>query len=106
MLMRCRMLITDYSSVCWDVLYQDKPTLFYQFDLDKYNEAHGSYIDMKTELFGDRAETEEQLMELLKETVLNDFRLKPEYELKRHEYLQFKDNQHSRHICEEIKEKL
>jgi len=45
-------------------------------------------------------------MELLKETVLNDFRLKPEYELKRHEYLQFKDNQHSRHICEEIKEKL
>lgn len=37
MLMRCRMLITDYSSVCWDVLYQDKPTLFYQFDLDKYN---------------------------------------------------------------------
>ena len=106
MLMRCRMLITDYSSVCWDVLYQDKPTLFYQFDLDKYNEAHGSYIDMKTELFGDRAETEEQLMELLEETVLNDFRLKPEYELKRHEYLQFKDNQHSRHICEEIKEKL
>ena len=33
---------------------------------------------MKTELFGDRCrETEEQLMELLKETVLNDFRLKP-----------------------------
>ena len=46
--------------------------MFYQFDLDKYNEAHGSYIDMKTELFGDRAETEEQLMELLKETVLNE----------------------------------
>ena len=55
MLMRCRMLITDYSSVCWDVLYQDKPSLFYQFDIDKYNEAHGSYIDMETELFGDRA---------------------------------------------------
>lgn len=50
--MRCRMLITDYSSVCWDVLYQDKPSLFYQFDIDKYNEAHGSYIDMDTELFG------------------------------------------------------
>ncbi len=84
------MLITDYSSVCWDILYQDKPTLFYQFDLDKYNEAHGSYIDMKTELFGDRAETEEELMELLEETVLNDFHLKPEYELKRHEYFSSK----------------
>lgn len=50
MLMRCRMLITDYSSVCWDILYQDKPSLFYQFDIEKYNEAHGSYIDMETEL--------------------------------------------------------
>ena len=106
MLMRCRMLITDYSSVCWDILYQDKPTLFYQFDLDKYNEAHGSYIDMRTELFGDRAETQEQLLDLLEETVQNDFQLKPQYEARRHEYLQFKDNQHSRHICEEIKAKI
>lgn len=106
MLMRCRMLITDYSSVCWDILYQDKPTLFYQFDLDKYNEAHGSYIDMKTELFGDRAETQEQLMELLEEAVQNNFRMKPQYEAKRNEYLNFKDNQHSRHICEEIKKKI
>ena len=106
MLMRCRMLITDYSSVCWDILYQDKPTLFYQFDLDKYNEAHGSYIDMKTELFGDRAETQEQLMEFLEEAVQNNFRMKPQYEAKRNEYLNFKDNQHSRHICEEIKKKI
>ena len=106
MLMKCRMLITDYSSVSWDILYQDKPILFYQFDLDKYNEAHGSYIDMHKDLFGDRAETEDQLLDYLEETVQNDFRMKPEYEQKRNEYLQFKDNQHSRHICEEIKAKI
>lgn len=106
MLMRCRMLITDYSSVCWDVLYQDKPSLFYQFDIDKYNEAHGSYIDMDTELFGDRAKTQEQLLDRLEETVQNDFHLKPEYEKMRREYLQFKDHEHSRHICEEIKERF
>lgn len=106
MLMRCRMLITDYSSVCWDVLYQDKPSLFYQFDLDKYDEAHGSYLDMKTELFGDRAENEEQLLTLLEEQIKNDFRLKPQYEEMRKSYFQFKDQAHSRHICEEIKEKL
>ena len=93
MLMRCRMLITDYSSVCWDILYQDKPSLFYQFDIEKYNEAHGSYIDMETELFGDRAATQEQLLDYLEETVQNDFHLKPEYE-------------HSRHICEEIKKRF
>ena len=106
MLMRCRMLITDYSSVSWDILYQDKPVLFYQFDLDKYNEAHGSYLDMYTELFGDRADTEQQLLDRLEECVRNDFKIKPEYEEKRKEYLQFKDNQHSRHICEEIKKRF
>ena len=106
MLMRCRMLITDYSSVSWDVLYQDKPVLFYQFDLDKYNEAHGSYLDMHTELFGDRAENENELLDRLEECIQNDFKMKPEYEAKRNEYLQFKDNQHSRHICEEIKKRF
>lgn len=105
-LMRCRMLITDYSSVCWDVLYQDKPILFYQFDLDKYDEAHGSYIDMHKDLFGDRAETEPQLLDLIEETVKNDFQMKHEHEIKRQKYLQFTDHDHSRHICEEIKKRF
>ena len=40
------MLITDYSSVSWDIYYMEKPILFYQFDLEQYNETNGSYIDM------------------------------------------------------------
>lgn len=103
LLMQCKMLITDYSSVCWDVLYQNKPTLFYQFDLDKYNEAHGSYIDMKTDLFGDRTETLDQLLDSLEKTIQNNFRMEPKYEKMQQEYFQFEDHEHSRHICEEIK---
>ena len=45
-------------------------------------------------------------MDCIKETVQNDFHLKPEYEKMRREYLQFKDHEHSRHICEEIKERF
>ena len=103
LLMQCKMLITDYSSVSWDVLYQNKPTLFYQFDLDKYNEAHGSYIDMKTDLFGDRAETLDQLLDSLEKTIQNNFRMEPKYEKMQQEYFQYEDHEHSRHICEEIK---
>ena len=29
------MLITDYSSVSWDFMYQDKPVIFYRFDKDE-----------------------------------------------------------------------
>ena len=61
-MMRCSMLITDYSSVCWDVYYMDKPVLFYQFDYDMYNQAHGSYINMENDLFGNRSTTEDALL--------------------------------------------
>lgn len=106
MLMRCRMLITDYSSVSWDVLYQDKPILFYQFDLDKYEEAQGSYLDMRTELFGDRAEHCEELLDMLEEQIQNDFRMKPRYEEMRRMYFKNTNHTHSRQICECIKNLL
>lgn len=106
MLMRCRMLITDYSSVCWDVLYQDKPILFYQFDLDKYEEAQGSYLNMRTELFGDRAENCDELLDKLEEQIKNDFHMKPEYEAMRKRYFRSTDHTHSRQICECIKNLL
>lgn len=106
MLMKCRMLITDYSSVCWDMLYQNKPTLFYQFDLDQYNEAHGSYIDMHKDLFGDRAETSSELFDYIEEAAEHDFALKPAYARQRSEYFQFKDQQHSRQICKAIRRRF
>lgn len=106
MLMRCRMLITDYSSVSWDVLYQDKPILFYQFDLDKYEEAQGSYLNMRTELFGDRAEHCGALLDMLEEQIKNNFRMKPRYEEMRQMYFKNPNHTHSRQICECIKKLL
>ncbi|MBR5112206.1 MAG: CDP-glycerol glycerophosphotransferase family protein, partial [Clostridia bacterium] len=32
-------LITDYSSVCMNFAYLNKPVIFYAFDLDDYNET-------------------------------------------------------------------
>ena len=72
------MLITDYSSVSWDVYYLGKPVIFYQFDYELYMKAHGSYIDMEKELFGDRCLTEKELAEKIKEYVRNDFAEKRE----------------------------
>ena len=88
------------------MLYQNKPTLFYQFDLDQYNEAHGSYIDMHKDLFGDRAETSSELFDLIKKAAEHDFALKPAYARQRSEYFQFKDQQHSRQICKAIRRRF
>ena len=54
------LLVTDYSSVCWDFLFLDRPVLFYQFDLDEFLERTGSYIDLRKDLFGPVATTAEE----------------------------------------------
>ncbi len=51
------LLVTDYSSICWDFLFLDRPVLFFQFDLEEFLEKTGSYIDLKNGLFGPVAHT-------------------------------------------------
>lgn len=96
LLMECSMMVTDYSSACWDVFYQEKPVLFYQFDLDLYMETNGSYIDMETELFGERCINEEDLIEKLKAYGENGFHEKAVYGAMREKYFAFRDH----HNCE------
>ena len=102
LMMDCKMLVTDYSSVCWDVYYQGKPVIFYQFDLAKYNEVQGAYMDLEKDLFGDRAETQSELLELLEEAANNGFELKPEYSKMRKGMYEYIDHNNSKRICEEL----
>lgn len=105
LIMGCKLLITDYSSVCWDVYYQGKPVLFYQFDVDKYNETTGSYIDMETELFGDRVMTAEDLLSALEQYAKDGFRLPEEYARLRPKMYAYLDHNNSRRTCEEIRKR-
>ena len=104
-MMECKLLVTDYSSVCWDVYYQGKPVIFYQFDLEQYNETQGSYIDMETELFGDRATEPEQLFALLEETAANGFQLKEKYAQMRESMYASLDHNNSQRTCDEIQKR-
>ena len=58
LLKRCSVLITDYSSVFMDVVYMQKPVLFYQFDEKKfragqYNEGYFNYHNNPYSLWAD-----------------------------------------------------
>lgn len=102
LMMECKLLVTDYSSVCWDVYYQGKPVLFYQFDVDQYNETQGAYIDLEKDLFGDRATTPEELFALLEEAAENRFQLKPKYAAMRESMYKYLDHNNSQRTCQEI----
>jgi len=67
LLKRHSILITDYSTVSFDFAYMNKPVFFYQFDYDEFYSKHYNEgpINHKKDLFGERAEEEQTLINLL-----------------------------------------
>ena len=104
-MMRCSMLITDYSSVCWDVYYMAKPVLFYQFDYDMYMQAHGSYVDMEHDLFGERYTEYNDLIDGIEKYIDNGFEIRKEDLDKIDYYFEYRDNDNSKRTYNYILEK-
>ena len=79
--MRCRLLITDYSSVFFDVGYMEKPVIYYQFDLEEFRKYHyqEGYFSYEKHGFGPVVQTEEALVNAVYECAGNDFRIQKEY---------------------------
>ena len=96
LIMNCSALVTDYSSVAWDVYYIGKPVIFYQFDPEMYAQSNGSYIDMETELFGTRCLDEQALIRAIRRCVENGFREEEQFAQMRDKYFAFHDRNNCR----------
>ena len=103
LMMQCNLLITDFSSVAWDVYYMGKPVLFYHFDMDDANKTLGFYMDMKNDIFGERAEAPDELMALITEYIKNGFQMKMQYLENRDKYFAYIDNDNSERIWKAIR---
>ena len=106
LLMKCNMMVTDYSSACWDVYYQGKPVLFYLFDFEMYARVQGSYVDMRTEAFGDATDSMAELVELMEYYEANGFKEKEQYANMRDELLPYRDDLNSERIYQALKRKF
>ena len=100
------LLVTDYSSVCWDFLYLNRPVIFYQFDREDYLRQIGSYLKMPEELFGAATENAEDTIRELKKLVER----KDEYFLKREEsrkkFIKHRDGRNCERVVNCILDKL
>jgi CDP-glycerol glycerophosphotransferase (TagB/SpsB family) len=103
LLMNSSMLVTDYSSVAWEMFYQKKPVVFFQFDYEKYNAFQGSYLDMEKELFGDRALDIETLVKYIENYIDRDFKEKEEFGALRSKYFKYIDNKNSERTYKAIR---
>lgn len=102
LLMRASLLITDYSSVAWEMYYQNKPTIFYHFDINDYNKHQGSYLDMEKELFGDRAMNPKELVSTIQKYITTEFEHPVEFVEMRKKYFSHVDNKNCERTYNEI----
>lgn len=77
LLKESKVLITDFSSVFFDFSYMRKPTIFYQFDEDFYNENHyqKGYFDYRLDGFGKVSTNEQQCIDELDNILRNDCKI-------------------------------
>lgn len=66
-----KLLITDYSSVTWDFIYQNKNVLFFMFDQNEYEKKRGSFINLNTELPGKKFKNFDILIEKIEDYYKN-----------------------------------
>ena len=60
------LLITDYSSICFDYAIMDKPILYFAYDYEEYKKNTGVYVDIAKECSESIVYTENQLVDKLK----------------------------------------
>lgn len=68
---KTKLLITDYSSVCYNSFYQGSGVIFYQPDLELYEKENGKLIPNDDEYIGKRAFNIEDLEGILKQSINN-----------------------------------
>ncbi|MBQ3663197.1 MAG: CDP-glycerol glycerophosphotransferase family protein [Clostridia bacterium] len=81
LLMRCSLLITDYSSVFFDAGYMEKPVIYYQFDEEEFRRYHyqEGYFSYEKHGFGPVVKSEEALLDAIRECASNGFKMSREY---------------------------
>ncbi|PID01954.1 CDP-glycerol--glycerophosphate glycerophosphotransferase [Sporosarcina sp. P2] len=98
------LLITDYSSICWDFLYMNKPIIFYTFDQQAFLENRGSYLDLDTDLFGYKANNQGKVLHYL-ETIIEEKRYDNPFFGRASEYIDFFDQQNCERLAKALFQK-
>lgn len=93
LLKESEILITDYSSVFFDMAYMKKPCIYYHFDYVEYRSGHlkEGYFQYEIDSFGPIVQTIEELFNKLDNYFKNNFNLEKEYLDKVDNFFPFQD---------------
>ena len=92
---RASLMITDYSSVAFEMAYLEKSVIYYQFDADEVlNNRHifsKGYFSYEKNGFGDVVYTQDDLIQSIKTSLFNDCVPEDRYLNRMKEFFPFKD---------------
>ncbi len=104
-----KLLITDYSSVCYNSFYQGGGVVFFQEDIEYYEKENGKLIPADDEYIGRRAFSLEELENVLAgglkdgRILLDHFRTE-EFVRRYREINEFSDGKNMERLCDTLKE--
>lgn len=104
---KTKLLITDYSSICYNAFYQGAGVIFYQPDLELYETENGPLIPKENEYIGKRVFDINELENVIKNNIvdqkinLDELRIK-EYEKQYGLINEFNDGKNIERIYQEL----
>lgn len=103
LLMNCKMLVTDFSSVFFDICYMAKPVIFYGFDYDDFRKYHHKkgWYDFKNG-FGYFSQIETEIVNYVLQTISNDFKVEAEYKNRIESCFYYRDSNNCKRIYDII----
>lgn len=106
LLMQSKLLISDYSSVCFDFAYMEKPVIYYQFDSDQFFAKHfkKGYFDYEKMGFGSVVEYEEEVISNLKQICDAQFKPSAIYLKRMNDFFPIHDSENCSRIYRVIKQ--
>ncbi len=105
LLMRCNLLVTDYSSVFFDAGYMEKPVIYYPFDLEDFRKYHyqEGYFSAEKHGFGPVARTGEELVDAICECAGNGFRMEEKYRDRLKAFFPVRDEKNCERVYEAVR---
>ena len=100
----CAALVTDYSSIHYDVATMKKPIIYYQFDKEFFfgNHYGAGYFSYENDGFGPVVETEEKLVNYLRYLIERDCSVEKTYLNRIENTFSFLDHDNCKRVMEHI----
>ena len=106
LLKRAALLVTDYSSVFFDMVYMKKPVIFYQFDYEKFRrwQYPEGYFDYRDNPFGKSCRNREEVFMLLRRATEQRYAISCEYAEAHAQFFPLYDRENTARTYEAVKE--